>query len=340
VPQNTTFVSASDGGVTKSEDDSTVVSWTLPAMSTGEELVRSFTVRVDSDLVSGTQIINGDYATRWYEPEASAFFSNAGEPTKTTVREVGLIDSYKEVTPTLALPATGNVLTYYLHIVNSSPAPLSGVKVYDYLPWESTTYQRDAQVSAGTLISDIVSVAWKGSVDAFSVKTIMMTVLVDPGFEGPVKNTAVIDHPSLLEPVTVEAVAYITFDPVLMITKSASPDPVMVGDELLYTIRVSNLGQQATGLIITDTLPSNGTYVAGSGTAGAILADGQVRWQTPVLGPHESRNFSFRVTVGAGKEIVNDHYGVTSAEGISATGPPVTTTIRGGLIYMPFAFRQ
>jgi uncharacterized repeat protein (TIGR01451 family) len=296
-------------------------------------------VRVDSDLVSGTQIINDDYATRWYEPEAKAFFSYAGEPVTTTVKEVGLIDSYKEVTPTLALPGTGNVLTYFLHIVNSSSAPLSGVEVYDYLPWESTTYQRDAQVSAGTLISDIVSVEWRGSVDAFSVETITMTVLVDPGFEGPVTNTAMIDHPSLLEPVWVEAVAYITFDPVLMITKSASPDPVEVGDELLYTIRVTNLGQQATGLIITDTLPSNGTYVAGSGTGGASLVGGQVRWQTPVLGPHETRNFSFRVTVGPGKEIVNEHYGVTSAEGISATGPPVTTAIRGSLMYLPLAYK-
>jgi uncharacterized repeat protein (TIGR01451 family) len=326
VPMSTTFVSASDGGETQLQDDSTVVSWTLPAMSTGEELVRSFAVLVDSDLLSGTLIVNDDYATRWYEPEV---FSNTGETVTTTVREVGLIDSYKEVTPTLALPGVGNVLTYFLHIVNSSPVPLSGVEVYDYLPWESSTYQRDAQVSAGTLISDIVSVEWNGSVDAFSVEAITMTVLVDPGFEGPVTNTAVIDHPSLLEPVTVEAVAYITSDPVLMIRKSASPDPVPVGDELLYTIRVTNLGQQATDLVITDTVPSNGTYVAGSGTAGAILADGQVRWQTLILGPSETRNFSFRVTVGSGTEIVNEHYGVTSAEGISATGPAVTTTILG-----------
>ena len=144
------------------------MSWTLSGMSTGEELFRSFTVRVDNDLVSGTQIFNDDYGTSWYELEASAVFSNSGVPVTTTVREVGLIDSYKEVTPALALPGPGNMLTYYLHIVNSSPVPLNGVKVYDYLPWESTTYQRDAQVSSGTIVSDIVSLEWRGNIDAFS----------------------------------------------------------------------------------------------------------------------------------------------------------------------------
>jgi uncharacterized repeat protein (TIGR01451 family) len=340
VPLSTTFVGASDGGVEQTVGDSTVVSWTLPAMGTGEELHRSFTVRVDGDLVSGTHIINNEYGTRWYEPEASAVFSNTGQPVTTTVKEVGLIDSYKEVTPALALPGTGNVLTYYLHIVNSSPVPLNGVDVYDYLPWEWSTYQRDARVSSGTLISDIVSVEWTGSVDAYSAETITMTVLVDPGFEGPITNTAVIDHPSLLEPVTVDAVAYITDDPVLEISKLASPDPVKAGDELLYTIRVANLGQQATGLVITDTIPSNSTYVADSATGSGRLVGDQVRWQIPVLEPEETRTFSFRVEVGGGREIVNEYYGVSSAEGITAVGSPVTITIRGGAIYLPVILRQ
>lgn len=340
VPLSTTFVSASDGGVAQAVGDSTVVSWTLPEMSTGEELLRSFTVQVDNDLISGTQIINNDYGTRWSESEVEPVFSNAGEPVTTTVKEVGLIDSYKEVTPTLASPGTGNVLTYYLHIVNSSPVPLSGVDVYDYLPWESSTYQRDAQVSSGTLISDIVSVEWTGSVDAYSSETITMTVLVDPGYEGPITNTAVIDHPSLLEPVTVDAVAYITDDPVLEISKSASPDPVGAGEELLYTIRVTNLGQQATDLVITDTVPANGTYVADSATGSGMLVGDQVRWQIPVLEPEETRTFSFRVEVGGGREIVNEFYGIRSAEGVSAVGPPVTTTIRGGATYLPLLFSQ
>lgn len=339
VPMSTSFVSASDGGAAQTVGDSTVVRWTIPALSTGSELVRSFTVRVDGDLISGTQIVNNDYRTEWYEPEAGVIFSNTGKPVTTTVREVGLIDSFKEVSPTMALPGTDNVLTYTLHIVNSSPVPLNGVQVYDYLPWESSTYQRDAQVSSGSVISDIVSVEWTGNVDAYSAETVTMTVLVDPGFEGPITNTAIISHPSLLQPVTVDAVAYITDDPVLEIDKTASPDPVRAGTELLYTIRLSNLGQQATDLFITDTIPSNGAYVDGSATGGGLLAGDELRWKIPVLDPGETRTFSFRVLVGGGIEIVNEHYGVTSAEGVGAVGSPVTTKIRGGAMFLPIVHR-
>lgn len=335
IPEGTTFVRASNGGVARTSGGSTVVSWTLPDLSTGSVVQRSFVVRVDSDLVSGTEILNNDYGTRWSELEVGRVFSNTGSPVTTTVREVGLIDSYKEVTPTLASPGAGNVLTYYLHIVNSSPVPLSGVEVYDYLPWQSSTYQRDAQVSAGTLVSDIVSLEWTGSVAAYAEEIITMTVVVDPGYEGPVTNTAVINHPSLLEPVTVEAVAYITDNPVLEIRKSASPDPVFAGDELLYTIRVTNLGQQATELVVTDTIPVNGTYIAGSASSGGMLVGNQVRWQIPVLEAEETRTFFFRVKAGGGREIVNADYGVTSAEGATAIGTPVTTTIRGGILFLP-----
>ncbi len=261
VPTSVTLVDVSDGGSASGVGDQTVVSWTLPSMSSGDLLHTSYAVRVDPDLISGTQIINDDYRTTWNdvggEIAATLTLSNTGVPVTTTVKEVGLIDSYKTVSPAWSLPGLTNVLTYVVHIANTSPAPLSGVQVYDLLPWEVSTYQRDAVASAGEVISDIVSIDWNGNVDAFSEELITLTVVVDPGYEGPVTNTAVIDHSGLSAPVKVEAVAYITDDPVLQITKSASPDPVPYGEELLYKIHIANLGQQATELVVMDSLPAD-----------------------------------------------------------------------------------
>ena len=118
---------------------------------------------------------------------------------------------------------------------------------------------------------------------AFSSQAVTFTVLVDSDYEGPVTNTAVITHPTLLAPVVVQAVAYVTDDPVLFISKTASPDPVPVGTELAYTVRVVNAGQQATGLVITDVLPADTEYVAASATASGQLVGGRVRWTLPVL---------------------------------------------------------
>ncbi len=256
IPVGTSLLRINNGGVSTTLTSTTVVSWTLPAMSPGDRLYRSYSVQVDPDLISGTLIVNDAYRTAW---KNSGITSTAitGEPITTVVKEVGLIDSFKTVTPTMALPGDDNLLTYTVHIRNTGPYNLTGVKVYDLLPWKVSTYQRDAKTSSGQVISDIVSVNWTGNVPSLSDRLITLTVLVDPDYSGPVTNTAVITHSSLLHNVTAQAVAYVTNQPILRIMKSASPEPVKSGGELLYTIRVANLGQQATQVVVSDTLPSN-----------------------------------------------------------------------------------
>ncbi len=340
VPLSTTFVAASSGGATQTVAGRTVVSWTLPLLGPGESTQRTFTVRVAGDLISGTQILNNRYGVSWTESETSTLFANPGVPVTTTVKDAGLIDSFKVVTPTWALPGAGQVLTYVLHIVNSSAVPLSGVTVDDTLPWESSTYQRDATASAGTVISDIVSVHWTGSVAAFASEALTLSVRVDPDYNGPITNTAVISHPSLLSPVIAQAVAYLTTQPVLFISKSATPDPVPLGEELVYSLRVVNAGQLATGLVVTDVLPANTQYVAGSASADGQLQGGQLRWEFPVLQPGEARTLTYRAAVTNGQEVINERYRVSSAEGVSAVGTPVVTAITGGgRIYLPLIRR-
>jgi hypothetical protein len=67
-----------------------------------------------------------------------------------------------------------------------------------------------------------------------------------------------------------------------------------------------------------------------------------MQWQIPVLEAGESLELSFQVTVLGGEEVVNESYSVTCAEGVSATGLPVTTQVTGGGgdIYLPFIVKQ
>lgn len=343
VPSSVTLVNISHGGVAQETGGKTVIAWTLPAMNPGDVLFRHFSVLVDKDLVSGTQIINDDYRTKWFDLGVTntQYMSITGVPVTTTVKEIGLIDSYKTVTPTLARPGVGNLLTYTIHVVNSSPVDLENVTVHDILPWQYSTYLRNAVASSGSVISDIISIDWVGNVGAYSSQQITFTVLVDDYYEGAVTNTAIISHTSLREEVLVQAVAYITNDPVLKIEKTAKPDPVPLGDTLLYTLKVTNLGQQATQLEVWDTVPANTAYVIGSASAGGTLSDGQVYWQFPVLKPGEKQILTFSVDVSQGDEVVNSDYGVTCAEGVSAYGEPVVTRIslRGRVAFLPIIYR-
>jgi uncharacterized repeat protein (TIGR01451 family) len=345
LPVSVSLEAVSDDGVAQTIGDQTVISWTLPAMSPGDRLWRSFSVLVGSDLLSGTKIINDDYHTLWHEDQITEtmYISNTGQPITTVVKEVGLIDSFKTVTPTLARPGPTNVLTYVVHVVNSSLNTLYGVEVEDLLPWEHSTYQRDAVASSGEIVeSDIVSIHWVGDVAPLSSEHITLTVNVDPDYEGPLTNTAWIRHESLQEDVLLEAVAYITDDPVLQITKSAAPDPVRVGNELLYTIKVINLGQQATNLMVWDTIPENTTYVAGSASSNGKLIGNQVQWQLLELAAEATQQLTFRVEVGGGDQIINDDYGVTCPGCEPAYGQPVVTDVRREgtpHIYLPLIFR-
>lgn len=341
IPASVTLLSISDGGISETIDGRTTISWTLPAMGPGDYLYRSFAVMANPELVSGTLIINDDYRTTWYETELKDTLSNLGEPVTTTVHEVGLIDSYKTVTPTWALPGTGTVLTYVVHVVNSGPNDLSGVQMSDIFPWENTTYQRDAVASAGSLISDIVSLEWTGDIAPYSEQLITFTTLVDDFFEGVLTNTATITHTSLKQPVDVTAVSYITDKPVLRISKVATPDPVMAGSPLLYQIQVANLGQQATLTVVTDTIPANSSYIFGSASSGGLVVGDVVQWNLPVLNPGDILNLTFQVTVQGGNEIINDSYAVRCDEGVFAYGEPVVTRVRYLMrpVLLPLIFR-
>jgi uncharacterized repeat protein (TIGR01451 family) len=183
-------------------------------------------------------------------------------------------------------------------------------------------------------VSDIVSLAWNGDVAPFATELITFSVLVDDDFQGAITNTATISHTSLAAPVDVSAVAYVTEKPVFKISKADSPDPVLAGRDLLYTIHVTNVGQQATNVIVTDTIPAHTTYVPGSATEGGMLTGGILQWYFVTLEPGETRVLSFKVKVSGGGKVVNDKYGVTCAEGVSQAGPPVFTEIRNR-IYLP-----
>ncbi len=342
LPASVTLQSISDGGTSQTANGRTTISWTLPAMGPGDILNRSFGVLVDPDLVSGTLIVNDDYQTSVFDSGFGGIKIVPGEPVTTTVHEVGLIDSYKEVSPTWALPGTGTILTYTVHVVNTGPSNLQGVTVDDIFPWEHTTYQRDAHAPFGTIISDIVSLEWTGDVAPFSEQVITFTAKVDDNFEGVVTNTATITHASLNQPVEVSAVAYITDKPVLQIGKTATPDPVLVRGTLTYQIEVTNLGQEATLLTITDTIPANTAYVFGSASSGGSVEGNRVSWTFPVLNHGDKLHLAFQVVVYGGEQVVNAHYAVHCNEGVSASGEPVITHVRYLIreIFLPVSFKN
>lgn len=125
--------------------------------------------------------------------------------------------------------------------------------------------------------------------------------------------------------------------PEFEISKSVSPTPtVLVGQDLVYTIVVTNVGKlDATGVTITDVVPANTTVSPVSVSNGGSEAGGVVSWPTFTLVTGTSATRVFTVTVDdpslvPGDFIVNQTYGVSGTNVHPASwgvGQPVTVTV-------------
>ncbi|PYS97102.1 MAG: hypothetical protein DMF50_01730, partial [Acidobacteria bacterium] len=117
---------------------------------------------------------------------------------------------------------------------------------------------------------------------------------------------------------------------VLTLSKSDAPDPVNAGSNITYTLSYANTGgQNATGVVITDTIPANTSFV--SATAGGTLAAGVVTWNIGNLVAGASASVQLVVAVASplanGTVITNGTYNIDSNETAPTNGAAITTTV-------------
>ncbi|HEV8683403.1 MAG TPA: M14 family zinc carboxypeptidase [Actinomycetota bacterium] len=99
----------------------------------------------------------------------------------------------------------------------------------------------------------------------------------------------------------------------LAVTKTDSPDPVMAGSELTYTVTVTNRGSQpATSAKVVDTLPAGVTFVSSSASQGSCSGTSTVTCTLGTILAGGSATVSIKVRPNAGGTITNT--AVVSAE--------------------------
>ena len=104
-------------------------------------------------------------------------------------------------------------------------------------------------------------------------------------------------------------------EPILSLTKTNLPTgEVKPGDVIKYTMCFANTGNgNATGVVLTDVIPTNTTYVAGSATGGGVVyneATKTLTWNVGLLEIELTKCVTFEVTVNMTVEGLTGQAGV------------------------------
>jgi uncharacterized repeat protein (TIGR01451 family) len=123
------------------------------------------------------------------------------------------------------------------------------------------------------------------------------------------------------------------------VNQTDAPDPVVVANNVVYTVIVANNGPEpATGIIVTDTLPANTSFISATPVQGSCLQNaGIVTCNLGALNPATSTSVTVivqptmpaaivnQVTVSANEADLNASNN-TSSINTSVVPPPVTAT--------------
>jgi uncharacterized repeat protein (TIGR01451 family) len=126
--------------------------------------------------------------------------------------------------------------------------------------------------------------------------------------------------------------------PVLLLSKAVSPTtPIAPNDVLTYTLTLTNDGTgSATNIVVTDAIPANTTYVAGSASPAATLSGGSLRWSIPSLAAQTGMTLTFQVRantgLGVGTYTITNTASVVSAE---ITTPVTSNSTNSALVVQP-----
>ena len=333
---------------------------------------QAFIIRVYYFLPAGTHFLSTDPETDAYQNGALLFTRHSLGPTPSVKQakvRVRVLEGYNKlynhglivangVTPahsslmtqvtqppvSLRLVKTGysavlinDELVYTLMCENTSDIIVNEVTLIDVLPTALPLVGASPMPDATTL----PALTWSlGDLGPGERRTVVVTTTA-PALTGVVTNTALVDAQQRVVTQAVWATHVISQGAILRVDKTGSAPAVQLGDELIYTLRYENAGNEiATGIKLTDTFPSGISVNAVSPSASEMTIQRGV-WDLPDLNPDDRGHIAITTTVGGagGRTLLN----VADVAGQPDSFPGhawLETKVWPSLIYLPLMARD
>jgi uncharacterized repeat protein (TIGR01451 family) len=290
IPANTTFVSfTQNSGPTFSCGAPPVggtgtVGCSASSLVAGARATFTLVVRVNADTPDGTLICNT------VSVESSTNDPNTGnnsDTEKTQVKTAADVSVTKadDVDPVTA----GDDVTYTLIVNNAGPSDAQSVAVRDPIPANTTfvslmqnggpafTCIAPAVGGPGTVTCTIATLA-AGATASFSLVVNVNANTPDGSvISNTVTATSTTSDPvpgnnSATQTTTVSAAPPPPPSANLSVTKADAPDPIVAGNNLTYTLTLTNAGpSDAQNVVLSDTLPEHTTFVSFAQTSGSPM---------------------------------------------------------------------
>ena len=267
LPADVSYVRASGN---KNYDATTNrVTWNKGMVPAGGSGSVTLTVEVDSPIANGTLLKNtASIDANETAPLTADVNQSIVQVSSEPVLTLDLIPSVTQTSP-------GSTIVYTLNFGNSG----SDLAAATRLNFTAPAGTKISTANGGG-VTNGASVTWAvGDLAAGATGSVSVTVSVD----SPLANGTRLGASSSVKEAgghsdVATAVTIVVSAPALTITKSPSAAVVSAGGTLVYTINYANNGtDQATGVVVGDTLPSNVTFVSASG--GIKPSGGVLNWQ-------------------------------------------------------------
>ncbi len=272
LPANTSFVSvAATSGTAGWTCSGSSISCTIPTFASGASTTFTVVVTVGAATPSGTIITDtATVSAATTDPNPS---NNVATAT-TVVATAGQADLALTKTGTPNPVLAGNNLTYTITVTNNGPATAANVTMQDTLP-SNTSFVSITTPPGWTCPapSGGFQNCTNPSVVSGATATFTMVLKVTAGTAPgtAITNSATVSSSSTTDPTNANNSASTTSNVAsptqadVAIIKTASPEPVDQGTNLTYTLQVTNNGPAvATGITVTDPLPSQVTFTSSS----------------------------------------------------------------------------
>ena len=292
--------------------------WTVPTLAPGAPASFTITGQVANDLPDGTVLRN----TAQIQIAMPGVGGSDSVPVNTPVTGQAVIELDKQASASSVNP--GEQLTYTLTYRNVGTARSDAITIEDLVPPET----RFVAASNGGADSGNGYVTWSlPALDPNQQGSVTLTLEVAPvvSDKTPLRNVAQAwqggDKQNAVQATTLGKVPLVSSKPLLEIEKTVEngDTTVTAGGDVVFDITYRNVGgDEATDVVVTDTLPPGLSFVSATGSP--AISGNSLTWTQPALAAKTSGNL--KVTARA-DSLLADGKVLTNSAGITARELPL-----------------